>query len=75
MPARSISRCETISASFGVSFRIGKKNRDNRMGRPGIAWDTDAGSETGSASKIQGLQDDKPRKSGGISRFRTQSKE
>src|SRR5271155_240045 len=32
MPARSISRCETISASFGVSRRIGKKNRDSRMG-------------------------------------------
>src|ERR671918_281721 len=32
MPARSISRCETISASFGFSFRMGKKNRDNRMG-------------------------------------------
>ena len=32
MPARSISRCETISASFGFSFRIGRKNRDNRMG-------------------------------------------
>jgi hypothetical protein len=27
----------------------------------------DAGSETGSAGKIQGLQDDKPRESGGIS--------
>src|SRR5438046_1794868 len=33
MPARSISRCETISASFGFSFRIGRKNRDNRMGK------------------------------------------
>src|SRR6267142_5748264 len=32
MPARSISRCETISASFGFSFRMGRKNRDNRMG-------------------------------------------
>src|ERR1700759_2859317 len=32
MPARSINRCETISASFGVSRRIGKKNRDSRMG-------------------------------------------
>src|SRR5580704_5153427 len=31
MPARSISRCETISASFGFSFRMGRKNRDNRM--------------------------------------------
>src|SRR5258705_2809001 len=32
MPARSISRCETISASFGFSLRMGRKNRDNRMG-------------------------------------------
>jgi hypothetical protein len=24
-------RCETISASFGFSFRMGRKNRDNRM--------------------------------------------
>src|SRR5580698_2766084 len=32
MPARSIRRCETISASFGFSLRIGRKNRDNRMG-------------------------------------------
>src|SRR5216684_2342024 len=33
MPARSIRRCETISASFGFSFRMGRKNRDNRMGK------------------------------------------
>src|SRR5262245_26712373 len=33
MPARSISRCETISASLGFSFRIGRKNRVNRMGK------------------------------------------
>jgi len=26
MPARSISRCETISASRGFSFRMGRKN-------------------------------------------------
>src|ERR1700727_2853842 len=32
MPARSISRCDTISASFGFSLRMGRKNRDNRMG-------------------------------------------
>jgi hypothetical protein len=31
MPARSISRCEAISASFGVSFKIGKKKRDRRI--------------------------------------------
>src|SRR3974390_1653309 len=34
MPARSIRRCETISASFGFSLRMGRKNRDNRMGTP-----------------------------------------
>src|SRR6185437_2897062 len=32
MPARSISRCDTISASFGFSLRMGRKNRDSRMG-------------------------------------------
>src|SRR6266581_4791971 len=32
MPARSISRCDTISASFGVSRRIGRKKRDRRIG-------------------------------------------
>src|SRR5258708_35159365 len=31
MPARSISRWETISASFGVSRRIGRKKRDRRI--------------------------------------------
>src|ERR1700712_353747 len=32
IPARSIRRCDTISASFGFSLRMGRKNRDNRMG-------------------------------------------
>jgi hypothetical protein len=31
MPARSISRCEAISASFGVSRKIGRKKRERRM--------------------------------------------
>src|SRR5215469_3118080 len=31
MPARSIRRCDTISASFGVSRRMGRKKRDRRM--------------------------------------------
>src|SRR5664279_4687053 len=31
MPARSISRCETISASFGVSREIGRKKRVRRI--------------------------------------------
>src|SRR5215468_4905268 len=31
IPARNIRRCETISASFGVSRRMGRKNRDKRM--------------------------------------------
>ena len=30
-PARSISRCETISASFGVSLSVGIKPRDRRI--------------------------------------------
>src|SRR6185295_15788760 len=48
MPARSISRWETISASFGVSRRIGRKKRDrriqtlkNRVGRSGAAVKAD----------------------------------
>ena len=32
MPLRSISWCETISASFGVSRRTGRKKRERRMG-------------------------------------------
>src|SRR4029077_15979563 len=31
MPARNIRRWEAISASFGVSRRLGRKNRDRRM--------------------------------------------
>src|SRR5262249_9414735 len=46
MPARSISRCETISASFGFSFRMGRKNRDNRMG-----FGSGVSGETGDAVK------------------------
>src|SRR4028119_2127680 len=30
MPARSISRCEAICASAGVSLRVGRKARDRR---------------------------------------------
>src|SRR5215203_6946995 len=33
-PARSIRRCETISASFGVSRRMGRKKRLKRMAGP-----------------------------------------
>src|SRR5260370_28661181 len=50
MPARSIRRCDTISASFGFSFRIGRKTRDNRISTPqewagsssesGLLWKT-----------------------------------
>src|ERR1700743_1659322 len=32
MPARSISRCETICASAGFSRSVGRKNRLERMG-------------------------------------------
>src|SRR5205814_5139388 len=38
MPARSISRWETISASFGVSRRIGRKKRDRRISVSRIGW-------------------------------------
>src|SRR4051794_4812319 len=54
MPARSISRCDTISASFGVSFRMGKKKLDNRMGALKNRRDTGYPSETGLGAKIQG---------------------
>src|ERR1700721_2669170 len=42
MPARSISRCETISASFGVSGRVGRKKEERRMRRVRI-WRCRAG--------------------------------
>src|SRR6266516_3488361 len=55
MPARSIRRCDTISASFGFSLRMGRKNRDNRMGILKESVETrEAGSETGSGAKTQG---------------------
>ena len=55
MPARSISRCETISASVGFSFRIGRKKRDNRMANTqGIGEGQERRSETGSGAKTQG---------------------
>src|ERR1700729_3067605 len=61
MPARSIRRCDTISASLGFSFRIGRKNRDNRMGKPnGIGETREASSESGSAAKTQGRGPGKP---------------
>src|ERR1700731_3330046 len=52
MPARSISWWEAISASFGVSRRLGRKNRERRMdsslrGR---------GSETGTTPETQGQE-------------------
>src|SRR5271169_4589699 len=33
-PARSINRCDTISASLGFSLRIGRRKRESRMGTP-----------------------------------------
>src|SRR6476660_8971037 len=54
MPARSISRCDTISASFGVSRRMGRKKRDGRMDfLMGLVDDEVI--ESGSAAKTQGL--------------------
>src|SRR5690349_14536149 len=35
MPARSMSRCEMISASLGVSRKIGRKYRERCMSGPG----------------------------------------
>src|SRR5215213_3115567 len=55
IPARSIRRCDTISASFGFSLRMGRKNRDNRIVRPGESLgEVEASSETGSGAKTQG---------------------
>src|ERR1700730_6167309 len=64
MPARNISRWEAISASLGVSRRIGRKYRDSRIDdslfdsprQPG--WRP---SETGTQAKRQGPS----RRSGG----------
>src|ERR1700677_5060760 len=61
MHARSIRGCDTISASLGFSFRIGRKNRDNRMGKPNAIGETrEASSESGSAAKTQGRGPRKP---------------
>src|ERR1700754_2967985 len=57
MPARSINRCDTISASLGVSFRMGRKNRDNRMGtRLKESGKREDASETGLVKKTQGWE-------------------
>ncbi len=38
IPARSISRCETICASDGVSFNVGRNYWDKRMAEnPNVA--------------------------------------
>src|SRR6266516_6647514 len=55
MPARSMSRCETISASLGVSRRIGRKYRERRMGGGDSGGRAGRWSETGSSPKIQGV--------------------
>ena len=36
MPARNMRRCETISASLGVSFNIGKKYLERRIAKTRI---------------------------------------
>src|SRR5205814_294643 len=51
MPARSINRCDTISASFGFSFRIGRKYRDNRISTPQES--AGSSSESGLSRKTQ----------------------
>src|ERR1700719_1046171 len=52
MPARSINRWEAISASFGVSRRLGRKNRERRM----ESRKSGRGSETGTAPETQGQE-------------------
>src|SRR4029077_2000418 len=52
MPARSINRWEAISASFGVSRRLGRKNRDRRM----ASRKKGRGSETEPAWKYKKIQ-------------------
>src|SRR5579864_8745995 len=54
MPARSISLCETISASFGVSRKIGRKKRDRRIAGGSESRTVGGPSESGSAGKTQG---------------------
>ena len=54
IPARNMSRCETISASFGVSRRIGRKKRDRRMGFERTRGRNDGVRESGSPTKTQG---------------------
>src|SRR6516164_9003261 len=54
IPARNIRRCDTISASLGVSRKIGKKNRERRMGWRGSRSIGGAPSETGLPAKTQG---------------------
>ena len=51
MPARSISRCETISASFGVSRRIGRKIAGQAHCEHSELGADGARSESGSAGK------------------------
>src|SRR3979411_611806 len=55
IPARSISRCEAISASFGVSRRIGRKKRDRRMGIRLAECGRRGSSESGWGAKTQPL--------------------
>src|SRR5260370_30258158 len=53
MPARSISRWDTISASLGVSRRMGKKYRESRMGSTLAFALGSRPTETGSSCKTQ----------------------
>ena len=40
MPARSISRCETICASAGVSLMVGRNSRERRMATGSHRWNS-----------------------------------
>src|ERR1700760_4319753 len=71
MPARSISRCDTISASYGFSLRMGRKKRDSLMGFP---WGIDPELQELRQSKRIGRQNtrealEKPAKRPNYQRF------
>src|SRR3569832_2838621 len=72
IPARSISRCDTISASFGFSLRMGRKKRDSRMGltlEESVPLYGNWVSQTGSDAKTQEKALEKPAKRPNYQRF------
>src|SRR6185437_3314875 len=53
MPARNIRRWEAISASLGVSRRLGRKKRDRRMEVIGVPESVWPGSQAATARQTQ----------------------